>query len=339
MKYMPLVFVLGLMFLTGCQEKSSKTTTVSCIGNNYFLPGCPGYNQYSTGGQTSGTTSGTTTGGTTGSTNNTCYQGNNYYYLQGCPGFCQYYPTHASCSSGGTTGSTTGGTTGGSTTNPYPQTPSSVLYTNWGVKYPGGVPSGSCSQSYSPTGVTFTPYATRSATITMAGHDNYDPTNVETQNAYNTSSILKTVNQAKTLYSTDAILKVRFKPKPQPDSALSPTACYGRLTGQSSTPGYTKLMFTVNVVGWDANNNRSIEPVGVYTVGVNSCSQGIDLSSFASRFPNGMYVQISDIYANQNCWWDNNTGFNSCNAFKLVREADCWSMDIEVAADGTKTFD
>jgi hypothetical protein len=177
------------------------------------------------------------------------------------------------------------------------------------------------------------------ATVTMAGADTYDPANSDTQNAVNTSSILKTVSSAKTLYQTDSILKVRFKPKPQPDVSMSTSACYGRAQGQSTTPGYTKLMFTVNVVGWDVNNTRSVEPVGVYTVGVNSCSEGIDLSRFTSRFPNGMYVQISDVFANQNCWWDNNTGFTNCNAFKLVREADCWSIDIEVAADGTKTFD
>jgi len=32
-------------------------------------------------------------------------------------------------------------------------------------------------------------------------------------------------------------------------------------------------------------------------------------------------------------------GFKNSNVFSDVRSMDCWTMDIEVAADGTKTFD
>jgi hypothetical protein len=329
MKYMPLIFVFSLSLLTGCQEKSSKSSSSSsssnlCVGQGYYsVPGCPGY---------AGTTATTTSGETT----PLCSQGTNNYYYPGCPGFCQTNPSHVACS---TTGSTTGGGTG-TTTNPYPQYSSSTVTPNWGVKYPGGTPSGSCSAAYAPTGMTFTPYETRKATMTIVGKTWYNPADSIASQYTNTSSLLKSVMGAKQLFTTDSVLKVRFKAVQQPESSSASPYCYGRSTG-AAIAGYTKLMFSVTLIGTRANGSTEAEPLGNFTIGVNSCTPAIDLSSYASAYPGGIYLRVESVKGNQ-AYFPNNYdsyGFRDVNSFSDIRSQDCWVLDVEVAADGTKTFD
>jgi hypothetical protein len=57
-------------------------------------------------------------------------------------------------------------------------------------------------------------------------------------------------------------------------------------------------------------------------------------------YPNGMYLKISNVLENKGCSdWNWQGGFSNCNNWVPVRSSECWTMDIEVAADGTKTFD
>jgi hypothetical protein len=305
MKHLPLVFAFPLLLLTACQEKgtsrkSSSTSPLQCSNQN------------------------------------------DYFYKAGCPGYCQMYPTNPTCYGGGTTGGTTGTTTGGTTggvTNPFPQVPSNPVNSNWGVKYPGGVPAGSCSATFNPSGISFTPYETRKATMTIVGKSFYSPASAVAANYLNTSSLLRSVSGARSLFSTDSTLKVRFKVIQQPESSNASPYCYGRNSGPS-IPGYTKLQFNVQLVGTRSDGTIETEPLGTYTIGVNSCTPAIDLSSYASTYPGGIYLVVQSVKSNQGPvnydYWL--YGFNNSESFTDVRTQDCWVLDVEVAADGTKTF-
>jgi hypothetical protein len=319
MKLMPLILVTSLFFLLiSCQESKKKSSSINCTDSNYFAPGCPGYNPYSTGGATTGN-------------NAICSQGNNYANYVGCPGFCQAYPQHTSCLNGG-------GTTGGMT-NPYPQYPSQSVTPNWGVKYPGGVPAGSCLAAASPASITYTPYETRKATMTIVGKTWYSPADPAAPNYLNTSSLLRSVMGARQLFETDSVLKVRFKALPQPESSNASPYCYDRKSG-ASIAGYTKLQFSVTLVGLTASGVTQTEALGTFTIGVNSCTSAIDLSSYASTFPGGIYLRVEAVKGNQHNFPNNyeQFGFRDMNGFSDIRSMDCWSLDVEVAADGTKTF-
>jgi hypothetical protein len=334
------------LILAGCQEKPAKKSSSSnpynlnCTGQGYWTtPGCTGYCQYNptaygcggttggtiggttgttTGGTTTGTTAGGTTtgGGTTGNVNN-CMT-NPYSFA--C--YCQTVPRGTGCPQG---------------TNP--------LYPHWGEHYPGGVPAGSCSAPYNPSGVTQA-YEPRVGTVTVAGETSgsieYSPFSADAPNYLNTTPDLMSVASAKNFFITDSMLKVRIKVREQPETAQTAASlCYGRNFPASSMSGYTKLQYTVKVYKVNTGNSVSyLGSLGPYTTGVNSCSPALDLSNYAGMSPNGIVLTVSDVKANQNCW-DNYTtsGFTTCNAYKNVRSFDCWSVDIQVAGDGTKTFD
>ncbi len=322
MKFLPFFLITSLCFLLiSCQESKKKSSSLECTGTNYYNAGCPGYNPY-------------TTGGTTG-TNPICSQGSNYFNYVGCPGFCQSYPQHTSCQNGG---ATTGGTTGGGT-NPFPQYPSQGVTPNWGVKYPGGVPAGSCSDTVSPPGITSTPYETRKATMTIVGKTWYNPADPVAPNYMNTSSLLKSVTGARQLFETDAVLKVRFKALPQPESSNASPHCFNRNSG-ASIAGYTKLQFSVTLVGVTSGGVTQTEPLGNFNIGVNSCTTAVDLSSYASTYPGGIYLRVEAVKGNQGVYPNNyeQFGFRDVNSFVDIRSMDCWALDVEVAADGTKTF-
>lgn len=251
---------------------------------------------------------------------------------------CVYTNTCVGGTTGGTTTTTglTGVTTG--STSGYPYIPSFPVEVNWGVHYPGGVPqgSGSCTTPVLPTGNEYA-YDTRRATLTAAGGYGYDPSFQDVPNYLNTSSVLKSVENAQQFFGTDARLQVRFKVHPQPDARKTTDYCYGRVSKLSSMPGYTKLSFTVNAVGFK-NGAKVTEPVGTYTVGVNDCSNTIDLSPLKAMYPSGLYLTITSVKSNQGEWWDDNVGFKNSNVFTTVPSQTCWAMDIEVSADGTKVF-
>lgn len=345
------------LFLVGCSQESTKTSGSSsnpyCQYNPYSY-GCPGY-----------------TGGTNGGQNPYCQQNP---FLQGCPQFCQYNPTHASCV-GSTTGGTTGGSTNPtclqnpyaqgcpqfcqynpthvSCRNPYPDYQSDPKYPNWGVRYPGGQPPESCSPTFTPDYISeagYTPWETRKATITLAGMESGNimyapsPLRPDASQMLNTSPDMMDINGVKRFYATDSILKLRIKVRPQPNARKSDqTLCHDRnIEKGSTTPGYTKLQYYVKVYGiTDSNSVNYLATLGPYTTTVNGCSPAIHLSQFKAESPNGVFVTIDQVKSNQDCWWDdgpNGTGFLNCNNFKNVRSFDCWQMELEVASDGTKTF-
>ncbi len=247
---------------------------------------------------------------------------------------CYYSNSCVGGGAGTTTNGAAGGVGGGSGGGPivsYPVNP------NWGVHYPGGIPTGSCSAPYLENGVT-SAYDTRKATVTAAGGFGYDPSLSVTAQYLNTSSILKDVTRAKTFFSTDANLKVRIKVNPQPDAKKTNDFCYLRAENLASMPGYTKLQFNVQAVGYRTNGSTDVEPLGVYTVGVNSCSPAIDLSPLKSMYPGGVYIILTSVQSNQDSWWDSNTGFTNKDTFKIVPSQNCWSVELEVATDTTKTF-
>jgi hypothetical protein len=340
-----LLMLAFLVFtLTACQEKtttkkssSSNTNAVSCTGQSYWTtPGCTGYCQYnpngygcggSVGGTVGGTvgtttsgstTSGTTTSGTvTGGTTGTVANCSLYPFSFAC--YCQTNPMATGCPSGVTA------------VNPY-----------WGMMYPPtDIPpdntSSSCTTS-SPSGVSV--YDTRKATVTVIGGAWYNPAS-GASTLYNTSSTLKSVASAKQFFITDSVLKVRFKPKPQPHSAQTTDTCYGRTPNQSYIAGYYKLKFNVTLVGTRANNTTGEEPLGIITSDINTCTSAIDLSPYVDVYPNGIYLRITDVQSNQGTWPSDylTNGFKNGSAWKAVRTSDCWTMDIEVSADGTKTFE
>lgn len=336
MKFMPLFFMFSLLLLGACQESSKKSSSSSqqnayCT-TNYYAPGCPGYN----GGQTSGVTSGTTTGN-----QQYCYMSpQNYWQMPGCPGFCQNYPAHTNCAGGGTTSGTTSGSTTGTTTNPYPQYPSSVIYANWGVQYPGGVPGDlNCAPAVAPSGVSYTPYETRKATISVQGGTYYNPASGVPYT--NTSAIMKTVSSARTFLETDSVLQLRVKVKPQPENSSSSPYCYiPNYSKMSSQAGHYRVIFSVSVVGTKANGQVEEDYIGTFNQRVNECSTPIDLSSRASIYPGGMYLKVYDVQDNTLTWPNNYSqfGFRDGASYRTVRSMDCWVMELEVAADGTKVF-
>ncbi len=353
-------FFLALTFFTlilsGCQQKaakkssSSNPSTTNCSGQAYWTtPGCVGYCQNNPGGYgcggrtgetTSGTTGGTTAGITSGATSGTTGGANCTVYplAVSCPTYCQQVPKPYGCLTNGSNcnvNPNAAGCPGTSVTiNPY-----------YGIQYPplGTPPTGTCSDPYDPEGLP-NAFATRKGTITLAGLTTgsieYNP--LTASNLLNTSPMLKSVAQAKIFFMTDSVLKVRIKPKPQPAASQSDTMCYGRNMPGVTIPGYTKLQYYVKVYGVSAGNALTLlDTKGPFTTGVNSCSDAIDLSEYQEQSPTGVAIAIDQVKANQNCsglYWTS-AGFATCNVYKNVRSYDCWAMDFEVAADGTKTFD
>jgi hypothetical protein len=346
MKHTLLIFVGSLLFLIGCVESTKKSNNTNICATNPYAVGC-----YS---QNPGTTVGGTVGGTTGvydPGNNSCYMSPQAYYgMQGCPGFCMYYPAHASCL-GSTTGSTVGGTTGTYPgTNPYPNYYSGYVDKNWMVHYPY-VPSISCSDATAPSGIDYTPHETRKGTITLKGQVNYDPASGQ-QFFDTTSDLLQTTTKAKQFFWADSTLKVRFKANIQPESRNTTTVCPGRVSGMSTLKGYGKIKFNLHLVGTRANGTTETVSLGTQEVKVNSCTSALNLSTYAAQYPNGIYLKVSNVYGNQNWMPGNNyqqqvydtygyvTPQNPSveGTWGLIRNAECWSLDVEVAADGTKTF-
>lgn len=348
MKHIVLIFIGSLLFLIGCQESSKKNSSSSqnayCASNPY-AQGCYGA---------------TTTGGTNGGTTQACFQSTtNYWQMPGCPGYCQTYPTHPNCagttsgSTGtttGTTGTVTGTTNGGWGTNPFPHYYSGYVDKNWTVLYPY-IPSITCAEATTPPGLEYTPYDTRKGSITLKGQVNYDPASGQ-QFFDTTSELLQNANSAKQFFWADSTLKVRFKANVQPSSANTTSVCPGRATGMSSIKGYGKIKFDLHLVGTRSDNTVSTVYLGPKEISINSCTSAINLSTYAEQFPNGIYLKVSNVNGNQN--WSPGTPFeqqiydtygfispqnpNVSGTWKLIRNAECWSLDIEVAADGTKTF-
>jgi hypothetical protein len=230
-----------------------------------------------------------------------------------------------SCIGGTTGGSSTGGTTTGTTTSSTGG--GSTDSSNWGKLYPNGVPTGTCS---TPTG---TGYDTRKANLTSSGlYDYYIPSNSITQNYINTDDSLKTEPAAIDLFSSDAIVKVRFKVLPEPPSAgTAQTLCYGRQTGSPGL-GYTKMIMWVSIIGVKLDGTKvshTVHPSGI-EMSVNNCTPALDLSPYKAMYPGGVYLQINQVKVNDG----GDTAWSSYG----IPKTKCWAMQFEIATDTTKTF-
>lgn len=344
MKHTIFIFIASLLFLIGCQETSVKKNANNICATNPYAPGCYASNP--------GSTVGTAVNGANPGMNS-CYTNPQAFWgMQGCPGFCQNYPGHASCY-GNSTGTTVGGTNGGSYpggVNPFPNYYSGYVDKNWMVHYPYA-PSISCNEAVTPSGIDYTPHDTRKGSITLKGQVNYDPASGQ-QFFDTTSDLLQTATKAKQFFWADSTLKVRFKANLQPESRNTTAVCPGRVSGMSTLKGYGKIKFDLHLVGTRANGTTSTVSLGNKEVKVNSCTAALDLSSYAAQFPNGIYLKVSNVYGNQ-YWMANNNSQQQIydtygyitpqnphveGTWALIRNAECWSLDIEVAADGTKTF-
>lgn len=350
MKHMPFIFVFALMLLlAGCQEKTTRKNT-----NNSNSPlcvqyptswGCPGYN----GG---GSTVGGTSGGTTSCTNPTIND-------RSCTNYCSVYPypRGTGCLANGTNCNTSPTASGCSNTNIYPNYPSYYVDKNWMVKYPY-IPAVSCSEPYAPSGISYTPYETRKGTITIAGTLNYDPASGQAFTT-TTSELLRTVDGAQDFFWGDSKLKVRFKANLQPESRNTTDVCAGRVPNKSWMHGYSRIKFNLALVGrkYASNGTTVIQQevsLGEKTIDINNCTPALDLSNYARTYPLGIYFKVTNVKGNQNWspsaypWYEQmdydtwgfypNRSYNGNSYMSSIRSVDCWSLDIEVAADGTKTF-
>ena len=359
-------------------KTSSSSNQLNCSTNpaSYGCPSYCTY--YPTGFGCSGSTTGTTTGGsvncssdpTTFFQNQSC-QG--YAQCMSNPSvstYCSNYP-------GGSTGGTTGGTTTNPYPNyssayadknwqvkypyvpsiqncPAPTTPSGVTYTPYETR----------KGTVTVVGKGFSPVKNADP-ISW-----YDPRTYNTISDDRTSSMLRNVNDALNFFYSDSVMRVRIKANLQPDSSQANPLCYGRVSSQSWIKGYSRMKLDLYLVGVTRNDNGTVTSysnpellVGDMTIGINYCSSVLDLSNFngvnyLSKYPDGFFLQIRNVRGNQN-WAPGgstpaesnaqqrafdlygfypNTYYDGNSYMQAIRGNDCWSVDIEVAADGTKTF-
>lgn len=238
---------------------------------------------------------------------------------------------------GTTTGATAGGaTTGG--TNPgqpsaYNPIPSD---NNWGDLYKDGpIPGDSCSSPTSSSDGSL--YGIRKGTITVAGGQMYAPDLPWSRGNFtnNTSHFLQTVAKAKPFFDTDAKLRVRFKVLPQPSVSGQGEWCFGRVTGQSAPYfGYRNLRFNVGLraIRADGTLDSNIIMSQDVTAGLNGCTTPVNFDGLNQNAPYGVAVVVQDVQSDQNCT------YRPCTAYRKVRSADCWRVEMQVSADDTVDF-
>lgn len=358
MKHTPLIFVFSLMiFIVGCQEKSSKKKSSSsnalCVGTGYYtVPGCPGYSGTTAGGYTGTTTGGTTgttvggtNGGTTGGYNNPYPNYSSFYADKNWQVKYPYAPS-IECST--------------------PVAPSGISYTPYETR----------KGTVTVVGAGFGPIPGTSPTQYRNPQDPkawYDPnTYIALSSGDQTSERLRTLQGAKEFFWTDSALKIRFKANLQPDSSNGNPICHGRVSSQAWIKGYSKIKFNLHLVGTRADGTTNEEFLGEQTVEIQKCTPAINLANFnginyPSKYPNGIYLKIKNVRGNQNWapgganYWESyyqqqafdqwgfysktqssmgygNPYYDGNSYMQAIRANDCWSVDIEVAADGTKTF-
>lgn len=373
-----MAFVTGCQETKTKKSSSSNNNYSSCESvMGYFQnPSCGGYAQCQSNPNAStyclnnGSSTSGTTGGTTGTTN--CTTTPSAY---GCPQYCTYYPTGLNCP-GSTTGGSTGSTTNPfpnyssiyadknwqvkypyvpSIQNcPAPTTPSGVSYTPYETR----------KGTVTVVGKGFSPVKNADP-ISW-----YDPRTYNTISDDRTSPRLRSVDEALKFFYTDSTMRVRIKANLQPESSQSNPLCYGRVPSMSSIKGYSRLKLDLYLIGVTKNDSGVVTSysnpellIGDMTIGANYCSSVLDLSNFngvnyPSKYPDGFFLQIRNVRGNQN-WAPGGTTIQESNAqqqafdtygffpntyydgnsyMPAIRSNDCWSVDIEVAADGTKTF-
>jgi hypothetical protein len=193
-------------------------------------------------------------------------------------------------------------------------------------------------------------YSLHQFNLMMAGHQSWLPGTYTDPLA---TQSMPTLTEASIIFRSDAKLKVRFKVHSQPYPTAGQEYCYGRNTGQGSDAyPYTKLRFMVHLrdvlcaqENVDPQNSNNCLNEGFYLgaryrtqyidpVSVDSCSPVIDFSAYRNQTQYGTVVEVEDVKADSTCQ-SNDT---YCPAEKIVREASCWRLTMQVATDYTQDF-
>ncbi len=328
------IFLIILFLVISCKTEQENASTESpstptdlsqqCLKNSNIETSC--------GGQRSSCQANCTRNnqGLNGAVAAACYSSCNVTY-QSCLGLNHYdfnidcnisttYTNPSNGSTGETQGNTsaggdsTGGTSGGISTPPQ---------TNpWAEKYPLGVPDKNCSPSYGDG------FDTLKATVSIQGGTFYNPSSPIASQYMYTSSSLMSVQASKVFFSSsDLALQVRFRPLPQPKNTPSKTYCYiPESFSESTDSGYIQLKYNLVLEGKNRYNETEQKNLGTYSTDLNKCSPSLDLSTHLENYADGFYLVIQSV-----------EGISSPDGeFKQISSNDCWTMEIEIANDGTK---
>ena len=190
-------------------------------------------------------------------------------------------------------------------------------------------------------------YSLHSFNLMLAGHQSWLPGTYSDSLA---SESMPTITEASLLFRSDSELKVRFKVHSQPYPTAGEEYCYGRAVGQASdTYTYTKLRFRVHLRDvmcdtpdpQNSNNCSSGFYLGpryrtqyIDPVSVNACSPVLDFGAYRNQTAYGTVVEIDDVKADSTCQYND----TYCPAEKIVRQASCWRMTMQVETDYTQSF-
>lgn len=181
----------------------------------------------------------------------------------------------------------------------------------------------------------------------LAGHQSWVPGTYTDPLAQQT---MINIQEASLLFRSDSKLQVRFKVKTQPFPTAGEEYCFGRQTGAASDQfNYTKLRFRVHLRDilcdqpdpQNPNNCLSGFYLGdryqsqfVDPIGVDSCSNILDLGSLRNATAYGTTVEVEDVKSDSTCQLNE----TFCPAEKIVRRASCWHMTMQVSTDFTQSF-
>lgn len=186
--------------------------------------------------------------------------------------------------------------------------------------------------------------------LMLAGHQAWMP---GTYSDPEQQAAMPTIQEASYIFASDTKLQIRFKVNSQPVPTSGETYCYGRKTGSASDPyRYTKLRFRVHLRDIKCDSPSSSNPnscnSGFYLgnryrtqyidppVNVGSYSPIIDIGSMRNQTQWGTVVEVEDVKSDSDCQY----GYSeyNCPSEKIVREASCWHMTMQVVTDYTKSF-
>ena len=157
--------------------------------------------------------------------------------------------------------------------------------------------------------------------------------------------------EAKTWFSTDQVLKVRFKVEEQEIPGKDEVGCYGRDTDKVDPYSkYEKLKFKVYLRDIKCSDGSSqcgqsqyvlgprySSAITVGPVNVGESSGVIDLTSKMNHDAIATTVEIADVSSDYYCN-PNNAYSVYCPAEKIMRKADCWKVVMEVQTSFTQSL-
>jgi hypothetical protein len=181
--------------------------------------------------------------------------------------------------------------------------------------------------------------------VFLAGGQNWFPQNISTP----LSDTFLSLQEAAIAFQTDGLLRVKIKVKSQPSPPVNQTYCYGRNTGSSYFPYYTKLKFDVSLVDITCpGGGSSCDPsqyslgtpyrtqYGLGPINTDSFSEVIDIGQYANQGVVATAIQITNVRSGQYCEATNGVDF--CPAERQVRTLDCFNMDVHVQTSFTESL-